>query len=147
MMKASIKTPQNIDQYIAGFPKDVQTLLRKVRSTIHKTAPKATEKISYRIPAFFLDGRLLIYFAGFQKHIGMYPAPRSAEGFKAKLLAYAGGKGTVQFPYDQPLPLDLIRRIVQFRAKLNQDMAKAKGTRAVKATPTQTGRKKRTTKR
>jgi uncharacterized protein YdhG (YjbR/CyaY superfamily) len=141
------KTPRNVDEYIAGFPGAVQTLLQKVRATIRRAAPDAVEKISYRIAGYFLDGKQLIYFAGFQRHIGLYPAPRGAEEFRAELAAYAGGKGTVQFPLDKPLPLGLIRRIVLFRAKENLAKAKAKAKVVAKPVKGATNHRKKRTKR
>ena len=125
-MKTKRTTPTDIDDYIAGFPQDVQKILKKVRTTIRQTAPKAEETISYQIPTFKLNGAPLIYFAGFKNHISVYPAPRGAEEFKKELSAYEGGKGTVQFPLDQPIPYDLIKRIVKFKVKQNQEKAKAK---------------------
>lgn len=106
---------RDIDTYIAGFPPDVQKLLQRIRATIQKAAPKATEAIKYQIPTFVLDGRNLIHFAAYKEHIGIYPAPRGDAAFEKELAAYAGGKGTVRFPLDEPLPLDLIKRIVQYR--------------------------------
>jgi uncharacterized protein YdhG (YjbR/CyaY superfamily) len=117
--------PKDIDEYIAGFPKDVQEILEKIRQTIRQAAPAADEKISYQIPTFTLHGPL-IYFAAFAKHVSVYPAPRGAEGLKEELSAYKGGKGTVQFPLGKPVPYDLIARIVKFRAKENLEKA-AKG--------------------
>lgn len=114
-----------IDEYIAGFPAEVQEKLRAMRATIHAAAPDATEKISYMMPTFFLNGNL-VHFAAFQKHIGFYPAPRGIEQFKDELSRYKGAKGSVQFPLDQPLPLDLIDRIVRFRAEENRGKAGAK---------------------
>ncbi len=105
----------DIDEYIAGFPADVQKILRKIRSTIRKAAPKAVESISYQIPTYKLNGKALIYFAGFVKHVSVYPAPRDAKEFKKELVAYKGGKGTVQFPFDKPIPYELITRIVKFK--------------------------------
>ena len=110
---------KDIDEYISWFPKDTQKLLKQIRSTIKKTVPKAEEKISYAIPAFTLNGRHLIYFAGFENHVSIYPAPRENEAFKKPLSVYKGGKGTVQFPLDKPLPLDLIIKIVKFRVSEN----------------------------
>jgi len=110
--------PATIDEYIAGFPSDVRALLKKVRSTIRKAAPGAEESISYQIPAFRSNG-VLVYFAAFKKHISLYPAPRGNAAFKKELADYAGGKGTVRFPLDRPIPFDLIRRIVRFRAEQN----------------------------
>jgi uncharacterized protein YdhG (YjbR/CyaY superfamily) len=109
-------TPKDIDEYISGFPTDVQNVLKKIRSTIRKAAPKAVESISYQIPTYKLNGEVLIYFAGFAKHISVYPAPREAKEFKKELAGYKGGKGTVQFPLDRPIDYDLIARIVKFKS-------------------------------
>ena len=128
-MKAKRGSAQNIDEYIVGFPEDVQQRLQKIRATIKKAAPKAQEKISYQIPAFTLDGKYLIYFAGFKKHISLYPAPRGSDEFKEELSEYEGGKGTVQFPLDKPVPYGLISRIVKFRIKDNLEKTKAKKKR------------------
>ncbi len=116
-MPAKRSTPQHIDEYIAGFPDEVQETLSEIRRTIKEAVPGAAEAISYQIPAFKLYGKPLIYFAAYRKHIAIYPAPRGSEAFKEELSAYAGGKGTVQFPLDLPIPYDLIRRITEFRAK------------------------------
>ena len=107
----------NISEYIDAFPKEIQKKLKEVRATIRKAAPKAEEKISYGIPAFTHDGKNLIYFAGYAKHVGLYPAPRNVAEFKKALSEFEGGKGTVQFPHDQPLPLALIKKIVKYRIK------------------------------
>lgn len=107
---------ETIPDYIEMFPPDVQKILKKIRSTIRKAAPKAVESISYQIPTYKLDGKPLIYFAGFAKHVSVYPAPRSAPEFTEELAAYKGGKGTVQFPLDKPISYELITRIVTFRA-------------------------------
>ena len=119
------KTPKDIDEYIAGFPKDVQKILNKIRSTIKKAAPKAEEAISYQIPTFRLNGNL-IHFAAYKNHIGLYPAPRAVEKFKKELARYGAGKGTLRFPLDEPIPYDLITKIVEFRAKQNLEKAKEK---------------------
>jgi uncharacterized protein YdhG (YjbR/CyaY superfamily) len=119
--------PKDIDEYIAGFPNDVQELLNKIRMTIRKAAPDAEETISYQIPTFTLKGKYLVYFAAFKKHIGLYPAPRGIEKFKKELSVYEGGKGTVRFPLDRPIPFGLIERIVKFRVKESLERAKAKG--------------------
>jgi uncharacterized protein YdhG (YjbR/CyaY superfamily) len=122
----------NIDEYIEGFPDDVQKILKKIRTTIRKAAPKAEETISYGIPTFKLNSSL-IYFAGFKKHVSVYPAPRSAPEFKQELASYGGGKGTVQFPLDKPIPYDLITRIVKFRMKvLESDKRTTKKTASKK---------------
>jgi uncharacterized protein YdhG (YjbR/CyaY superfamily) len=115
----------SVDEYIASFPDDVQARLGELRATIKAAAPDATEKISYGMPTFALNGNL-VYFAAHKNHIGFYPAPRGIEAFKEELAAYEGSKGTVQFPFDRPLPHDLIRRIVQFRAEENRQKAAAK---------------------
>lgn len=138
---ATAQPAGSVDAYIASFPPSVQARLGKVRATIRKAAPKAQEAISYRIPAYRLDGTL-IYFAGFAQHIGVYPAPRSEPAFRDELAAYAGGKGTVQFPHDEPLPLDLIRRIVKFRAADNAARS-AKRTEAKSPSGKPGGRKPR----
>ena len=106
--------PADIDEYIAGFPTNVQKILQRIRKTIRKAAPEAEEVISYRMPAFKLN-RILVYFAGYQNHISLYPAPRGAAEFKKELAQYEGGKGTVQFPLGKPVPYDLITRIVRHR--------------------------------
>jgi uncharacterized protein YdhG (YjbR/CyaY superfamily) len=105
----------SIDEYIAGFPPEVQARLTQVRELIRATAPDATETISYAIPTFDLNGKHLVHFAAFAKHVGFYPIPTGMEEFKEELEPYKQGKGSVQFPLDEPLPLDLIRRIVEFR--------------------------------
>ena len=114
-MKAGSPAP-DIDAYITGCPADVQAILRKIRATIRKAAPRAEETISYRMPAFTLDGRNLVYFAAFKNHVGFYPAPTGIAKFKKALAAYEGGKGSVRFPLDRPIPYGLIARIVKFRA-------------------------------
>jgi uncharacterized protein YdhG (YjbR/CyaY superfamily) len=110
--------PESIDEYIAGFPKEIQVLLKSVRTTIRKAAPKAEEAIKYAIPTFILNGNL-VHFAAFKSHIGFYPAPIGMEAFKKELAPYASGKGSVQFPLDKPLPLTLISKIVKFRVAQN----------------------------
>ena len=118
-------TPKNIDDYIAGFPQEVQQKLQKIRETIRDAAPDAVEKISYQMPTFALEGNL-VHFAAFKHHIGFYPAPRGIEAFQEELSAYEGGKGSVKFPLDEPIPYDLIRRIVTFRVKDNLEKAARK---------------------
>ncbi len=121
--------PNNIDEYIGSFPEDTQKVLEQVRATIKQAVPEAEEAISYAIPAFKLKGRFFIYFAGYEKHIGLYPAPRENEAFKKELSAYKGGKGTVQFPLNKSIPLDLITRIVKFRVKETLERADKKKTK------------------
>ncbi|MCI0330083.1 MAG: DUF1801 domain-containing protein [candidate division Zixibacteria bacterium] len=117
---------QTIDEYIDTFPKNVQVLLEKVRQTIRKAAPGTEEVISYQIPAFKWRGRGLVAFAGWKKHVSVYPVPRGDAAFKKEVSRYQTGKGTVQFPLDQPLPLGLIQKIVRFRLKENLERERAK---------------------
>ena len=124
-MRAKQAPAKDIEEYIAGFPSNVQKILQKIRLTIRQAAPGSEEAIKYQIPAFTLNGNL-IFFAAYKKHIGLYPAPRGVEKFKKELSAYEGGKGTVQFPLDEPAPFDLISRIVKFRVAENLEIAKAK---------------------
>jgi len=119
------RAPESIDEYIDSLPANVQKILQKIRKTIQKAAPAAEEAISYQMPSFRLNG-YLIYFAARANHIGLYPAPRGAAEFKEELARYEGGKGTVQFKFDAPVPYDLIARIVKFRAQENMDKAAAK---------------------
>jgi uncharacterized protein YdhG (YjbR/CyaY superfamily) len=125
-MQTDQSAPKTIDEYIAGFPKDVQVILEKVRETIRKAAPGAEETINYQIPTFTLKGNL-VHFAAFKKHIGFYPTPTGVEKFKEELSVYEGAKGSVKFPLDEPIPYDLITRIVEFRVKENLERAEAKG--------------------
>ena len=126
-MSANQTAPKTIDEYIAAFPKEVQEVLEKIRKTIRKAAPAAEETIKYEMPTFILNGNL-VYFAAFQKHIGLYSAPRTGtEKFKKELAAYQGAKGSVKFPLDKPIPFALIGKIVKFRLKENLERAKAKG--------------------
>jgi uncharacterized protein YdhG (YjbR/CyaY superfamily) len=119
------KTPRDIDEYIAGFPKDVQKILSKIRSTIKKAAPTAEEAISYQIPTFRLNGNL-IHFAAYKNHIGLYPAPRAVEKFKKELERYGSSKATIKFSLDEPIPYNLITKIVEFRVKQNSEKPKTK---------------------
>ena len=109
-----------IDQYISGFPKEVQIILEQIRAAIRQEAPEAEETIKYAIPTYVLHGNL-VHFAGYKNHIGFYPAPSGIEEFKAELSVYKGAKGSIQFPLNKPMPLDLITRIVKFRVKENLD--------------------------
>jgi len=127
-MRTRQTAPSDIDEYIAGFPKDVRELLQKIRKTIRKAAPRAEEAITYQIPTFTLNGNL-VYFAAFKKHIGFYPVPRGHAKFKKQLADYEGGKGTARFPLDKPIPFALITRIVKFRAKENLERAAARRKR------------------
>ena len=125
-MRTNQKAPKDIDEYIAGFPNDVQEILEKIRMTIRNAAPSAEETIKYQMPTFTLNGNL-VHFAAFKKHIGFYPVPRGIDAFKDELSVYEGEKATVRFPLDKPIPFDLISRIVKFRVKKNLERAKEKG--------------------
>ncbi|MEO3946719.1 DUF1801 domain-containing protein [Gorillibacterium sp. CAU 1737] len=113
------------DEYIALFPPAVQELLQTLRNVIKQAAPDAKEKISYQMPPFDLHGNL-VHFAAYEHHIGFYPAPSGITAFQDELSAYKSAKGSVQFPLDQPLPYELISRIVQFRVQENTEKAAAK---------------------
>ncbi|MFN0299441.1 MAG: iron chaperone [Burkholderiales bacterium] len=121
-----------IDDYIATFPKHVQAQLQRVRRAIAKAAPGAEEAISYRIPAFKLKGRYLIYFAGFKTHIGLYPIHADEAAYSQKLARYASGKATFRFSLDQPMPVDLIASVV--KAKVGMAMAGTKRIKTASAT-------------
>jgi uncharacterized protein YdhG (YjbR/CyaY superfamily) len=110
--------PKTIDEYIAGFPPEVQERLKAIRQVIHEAAPQATEKISYQMPTFYLNGNL-VHFAAFKNHIGFYPAPTGLEAFKEDIAKYKHSKGAVQFPLDRPVPYDLIRRMTEYRVAEN----------------------------
>jgi uncharacterized protein YdhG (YjbR/CyaY superfamily) len=122
---ADHSTPGTIDEYIAGFPPDVRSILEKIRSTIRKAVPKAVEKISYRMPAFALDGDL-IYFAAFRKHIGLYPPVSGDERLRSDLSRYRGEKRNLKFPLDEPIPYELIARVAEFRVKEHADQIRSK---------------------
>jgi uncharacterized protein YdhG (YjbR/CyaY superfamily) len=108
---------KEVDKYIAGFPKEVQEILEKLRKLIKKLVPEATETISYQIPTFVLGKRNLVHFAGYKNHIGFYPTPSGIEAFKKELTLYKFSKGSVQFPLDKEMPWKLIKRMVEFRVK------------------------------
>ncbi len=117
---------KNIDEYISNFPEDVQLILKKLRKAIAKAAPDAEETIKYRMPTFVLYKRNLVHFAAFKNHIGFYPTPSAIIAFKDELTPYKQSKGAIQFPINEPIPLDLVRRIVEFRVKENLDKSKNK---------------------
>jgi uncharacterized protein YdhG (YjbR/CyaY superfamily) len=121
--------PADIDSYIATFPPRTQQLLEQIRGIIHRAAPEATEAISYGMPAYKLDGAL-VYFAGYERHIGFYPTASGIAGFQKELAGYKNSKGAVQFPLDEPLPEALITTIVRFRADENRQKAALKKTKA-----------------
>jgi len=111
---------KTIDEYINMFPEDVRMILNELRQTVREAAPQAEETINYQMPTFTLNGNL-VHFTAFKNHIGFYPTPTRIEMFKQELAPYKGAKGSVQFPIGQPLPLSLIRRIVEFRVKENAE--------------------------
>lgn len=119
-MKSKKVTFHSIDEYIGTFPENVQKIMEQLRATIKEAAPDAGEKISYNMPTFTLNDTYLVYFASWKNHIAFYGAPRGNPEFKEDLSAYESGAGTLQFPYDQPMPLDLITKIVKFRAAENR---------------------------
>jgi uncharacterized protein YdhG (YjbR/CyaY superfamily) len=127
-MKAAQQAHASIDDYITGFPADVQPILQSIRATIRDAAPDAEETISYQIPTFRLNGTYLIYFAGFKKHVSVYPAPVGNAEFAEEMAIYGSGKGTAKFPLDRPIPFDLITRMVKFRIRdtLSKTVTKAK---------------------
>ena len=111
------KTPETIDAYITGFPTEVQQRLQRLRQVILEAAPDAEEVIRYQMPTFRLAGKNLVHFAAFQHHIGFYPIPSGIAAFKKELSPYKQGKGSVQFPLDEPVPYELVKKIVAFRVK------------------------------
>ena len=124
-MQASASLPRTIDEYIAGFAPSVRPLLVKVRATIRRAAPRATEAIKYGLPTFVLHGNL-VHFGAFKKHLGFYATPTGNARFRRELAAYEGAKGSVQFPFDRPIPYALIARMVRFRVEENTSRARAK---------------------
>ena len=125
-MSTNQSAPTTIDAYLATFPLEVQALLQQIRQVIHEAVPNLGEAISYGMPSFTLNGQYLLYFAAYKKHIGLYPAPTGVEEFQEAVALYGGGKGTLKFPLDKPIPFDLIHRVVQFRAKEQAEKAAAK---------------------
>lgn len=115
-----------IDDYIAGFPDDIRTILQQLRMVVREAAPEAEETIKYQIPTFTLKGNL-VHFAAFKNHIGFYPAPTAIERFQEELSPYKGAKGSVRFPLDRPIPFELIKKIVVFRVAENLEKATVKG--------------------
>ncbi|OJX37891.1 MAG: hypothetical protein BGO78_07540 [Chloroflexi bacterium 44-23] len=122
-MESQKNSFSTIDEYIATFPEEIQNKLQVIRATIREAAPEATEKISYQMPTFYLNGNL-VHFAAFKNHIGFYPIPSSIEKFKQELAPYKTSKGGVQFPLDGQIPFDLITRIVNFRVEENTKKTK-----------------------
>jgi uncharacterized protein YdhG (YjbR/CyaY superfamily) len=138
-MRTLRPSPGTIDEYIAGFPDEVQGILKKIRQTIKAAAPDAEETIRYQIPTFTLKGNL-VHFAAFKKHIGFYPTSTAIERFKDELSLYEGAKGTVRFPLDKPIPLALISKIVKFRIKENLEKADTRKSRSTVAAQDRTRR-------
>lgn len=124
-MDTDAKQPQTIDEYIADFPPDVQAKLQQIRATIRQTAPELRETIKYQMPTFMLNGNV-VHFAAFKNHIGFYPTPSGTEQFQAELAPYKYSKGAIQFPLNEPIPFDLIARIVEFRVAEDRQRAEAK---------------------
>ena len=125
----------DIDQYISAFPKEIQTRLQQVRKTIKAAAPGAEELISYAMPGYKLNGAL-VYFAGYKNHIGFYPVPSGIKAFEKELAPYKAAKGSAQFPHDEPIPFDLITKIVKFRVEENGKKAQSKkGTKSKTESP------------
>ena len=131
-MRSGQSVQTTIDEYIAGFPRDVQVRLDRIRTVIRKAAPGAAEKISYGTPTFTLKGNL-VHFGGFKKHVGFYPGVSGIANFKTELAAYDSAKGSVQFPFDKPMPVSLIAEIVKFRVKENLERAQAKARKEATA--------------
>lgn len=117
---------QSIDEYIAACPPDSQEYLRQIRKLIHSLAPDAKERISYQIAAFELNGRNLIHFAGWKKHVSLYPVPAGSEAFERQIAKHVDGKGTVKFMLDEPLPLKLVEKIVKLHLAINEKQTKGK---------------------
>ena len=125
IMEENNITPKSIDEYIVQFSTHIQEILQKLRKVIKEVVPDAQEKISYQMPTFVLHGNL-VHFAAFKNHIGFYPTPSAIEAYKDELAKYKGGKGSVQFPIEEPMPYELISEIVKFRAFENLNKAEEK---------------------
>ncbi|NWG10295.1 DUF1801 domain-containing protein [Candidatus Bathyarchaeota archaeon] len=123
-MAASKSQYKTINEYIVRFPKNVRDVLEKLRRVIRESAPEAEETISYGIPTFDLNGKHLVHFAAYKNHVGFYPTPSPIEAFKKELSSFKTSKGTVQFPFDKPIPFDLVKKIVKFRVKENESERK-----------------------
>jgi uncharacterized protein YdhG (YjbR/CyaY superfamily) len=124
-MQTRKTTPTTIDDYLAQFPEDIRAILQNIRSIVHENAPEAQEKIGYQMPTFTLNGNL-VHFAAFKNHIGFYPTPSGTETFKKEISSYKAAKGSIQFPLDQPIPYELITKIVKFRVQENLAKSKKK---------------------
>jgi uncharacterized protein YdhG (YjbR/CyaY superfamily) len=128
-MDAKATEPQNVDEYIAGFPAEVQVVLEKIRVTIRQAAPDAAETLKYKMPTYTQKGNL-VSFAGYKKHIGIYPVPAGTEAFQEAISAYRAAKSTVRLPLDKPIPFGLISDLVKFRVKESLERVTAKGKQA-----------------
>jgi uncharacterized protein YdhG (YjbR/CyaY superfamily) len=117
---------QSIDEYIAACPPDSQAYLQQIRKLIHTLVPDAKEKISYQMAAFERNGKNLIHFAGWKKHVSLYPVPAGSEAFERQIAKYAGGKGTLKFSLEEPLPLKLIERVIKLHLAVNKKQTKGK---------------------
>ena len=117
------KQYKNIDEYIAGFPENIQSILQNLRRVIHEAAPEAQETISYSMPAFKQNG-ILVYFAAFKDHIGFFPTSSGVSAFTKELTPYDTSKGTIRFPLDEPIPINLIKKIVKFKVQENRNKNK-----------------------
>ena len=115
---------QSIDEYIAACPPESQDYLQQIRKLIRSLAPEAKERISYQIAAFELNGRNFIHFAGWKKHVSLYPVPAGSEAFERQIAKYVDGKGTVKFALDEPLPSKLIERVIKLHLAVNKKKAK-----------------------
>jgi uncharacterized protein YdhG (YjbR/CyaY superfamily) len=138
-LPTSRATPKSIDDYIAAFSPDVRLILERIRLTVRKAAPEARETISYRIPAFTQCG-ILVYFAAFKNHIGLFPPVSGDPKIEKAISPYAGEKGNLRFPLNQPIPYGLIQRIVKLRLKQNLAKAAAKSKKGAELTPTRKSR-------
>lgn len=132
MIRENIKSSLTVDKYISGFPKETKYLLKQIQEIIRAAAPEAEESISYGMPAYKYMGKPLVYFAGYKNHIGFYATPAGHSAFKKELAVYKQGKGSVQFPVNEKLPLSLITKIVKFRVKENEEKFMLKNSLAKK---------------
>lgn len=128
-METKQPPPKDIDDYIGRYSPEIQEILERIRAIVRESAPDAEEAIAYQMPTFRLNGNL-VHFAAFKNHIGFYPTPTGIEAFQPEISKYEGAKGSVQFPLNQPIPYDLIRRIVAFRVEENRGKMAKKGKKA-----------------
>jgi uncharacterized protein YdhG (YjbR/CyaY superfamily) len=119
----SVNKPKDIDEYISGFPVEIQKVLEQIRATVRKSVPEAEEVVSYDMPTFRVKNGYLVHFAAFKKHIGLYPAPTGNEAFEKEFAGYKTGKGSIQFPLDKPMPIELIAKILHYNLEKNRSKA------------------------